>query len=195
MVEPNADADYVRIRMLQRREKQSNELIQDAKELIMELRHQRNLSRWNVIVYVILDGILVILAIAKPDDILVYGEPSYKRLSSRASYNKKWKRVDKSKQEIYDSVSYRVSTTDGIRFNFTDPQGNSELIFTGGILSYPDLIGKTFDNIEVDQLLYQPLLGNFNDPMTIRIYSMLEKLIDSDTNKKKDDSKDPRYFR
>ncbi len=148
------------------------------------LQQLANLKKRTVIIYAIIDGQIVILAIVDPSLIkssysvgrnhhITYGSPDYERIYMKASYSPRGKRSERNHQ-----YSYTVSTTDGSNFDILDMDGTTRLSFET-LIHYESLVGTSVSGVQFDQFWYDPFKDSIDDE-TAKFHAELDRLIRAD---------------
>lgn len=161
---------------------------QELAEAQEKLRIQQlaNLKKRMVIIYAIIDGQIVILAIVDPSLIkssysvgrnhhITYGSPDYERIYMKASYSPRGKRSERNHQ-----YSYTVSTADGFNFDIIDTDGTTRLSFET-LIHYESLVGTSVSGVQFDQFWYDPFKGSIDDE-TAKFHAELDRLIQADAD-------------
>ena len=163
-----------------RRKKLQEDLVRIEDERLKQLY---NLTKEMVFVFLELNGIIVVLAIVDPSWIrsssskpnnphIVYGDPEYRLLSMKASYN-----TCGDRSEITDVKSYTVSTSDGITFNVIDIEENVFSFTT--FVKYESLVGQIVSGVQFDQFWYSPSKV-VSDSETAKFHAELDMLVEAD---------------
>ena len=96
--------------------------------------------------------IVIIAIVERTTRKVIYGSPDYDRLDSNVFYNLKGQRCLSINSP---NPAYNISITDGNNFSFVKADGTVVMTFQS-ILSYPDLVKQSRENVLVQKILYDP---------------------------------------
>jgi hypothetical protein len=121
-----------------------------------DLERKRKLFNFNqslIIIYIMFGEIIVIIAIVeRTTHKVIYGSPDYDKLDSNVFYNLKGQRCLSINSP---NPAYKISITDGNNFSFVKADGTVVMTFQS-ILTYPDLVEQSRENVLVQKFLYDP---------------------------------------
>ena len=157
----------------------------DAQEKL-RIRQLTNLKKKMIIIFAIINGERLILAIVDPSLMkssysvernhhIIYGSPDYKEIHMMASYSPRGKRSERNHQ-----YSYTVSTANGFKFHIIDENGTTRLSFET-VIDYESLAGTSVSGVQFDQFWYDPFKGSIDDE-TAKFQKELDRLIQADAD-------------